>query len=79
MIYKVPQIELQNELKENLDKIEKVIDELNVKRDKGLSKELLSNLKKQLLIKQVYHSNAIEGNKLSLRETELILNGMVIN
>ena len=35
--------------------------------------------KKQLLIKQVYHSNAIEGNKLSLRETELILNGMVIN
>jgi Fic family protein len=79
MIYKVPNIELPFELKENLEKIEKVIDELNEKRDNGLSKELLDNLKKQLLIKQVYHSNAIEGNKLSLRETELILNGMVIN
>ncbi|OXB23701.1 hypothetical protein B0A80_09545 [Flavobacterium tructae] len=79
MIYRVPNIELPFELKENLEKIEKVIDELNEKRDNGLSKELLDNLKKQLLIKQVYHSNAIEGNKLSLRETELILNGMVIN
>jgi len=79
MKYKVPNIDLQLELKDNLAKIEKVIDELNEKRDKGLSPEMLNNLKKQLLIKQVYHSNAIEGNKLSLRETELILNGMVIN
>lgn len=79
MIYKVPTTEISFELKENLANIEKIIDSLNEKRDQGLSKELLNNLKKQLLIKQVYHSNAIEGNKLSLRETELILNGMVIN
>jgi Fic family protein len=79
MKYKVPKIETSFELKENLGKIDLIVDELNEKRDKGLSKELLENLKKQLLIKQVYHSNAIEGNKLSLRETELILNGMVIN
>lgn len=79
MIYKVPLIELSPELTEELSHIEKTIDKLNAKRDEGLSKELLDNLKKQLLIKQVYHSNAIEGNKLSLRETELILNGMVIN
>jgi Fic family protein len=79
MIYKIPIIDSSSELKENLSRIEKIIDNLDAKRDEGLSKELLSNLKKQLLIKQVYHSNAIEGNKLSLRETELILNGMVIN
>ncbi|MEO8884431.1 MAG: Fic family protein [Mucilaginibacter sp.] len=79
MIYNTPTITLPFEAKENLDNIEKIIDDLNERRDKGLSKELLDNLKKQLLIKQVYHSNAIEGNKLSLRETELILNGMVIN
>jgi len=77
--YKIPKIHLSSELKENLSFVEKTIDILNVKRDEGLSKELLDNLKKQLLVKQVYHSNAIEGNKLSLRETELILNGMVIN
>jgi len=79
MIYNVPDIKLPFEVKENLDNIDKIIDDLNERRDKGLSKELLDNLKRQLLIKQVYHSNAIEGNKLSLRETELILNGMVIN
>lgn len=79
MIYKIPSTTLTSETEEELNHIEKTIDKLNAKRDEGLSKELLDNLKRQLLIKQVYHSNAIEGNKLSLRETELILNGMVIN
>jgi len=79
MIYKIPSIVLTSEIEEELNHIENTIDKLNSKRDEGLSKELLDNLKRQLLIKQVYHSNAIEGNKLSLRETELILNGMVIN
>lgn len=79
MIYKIPEIELPLEVVENLTNIDKVIDDLNRRRDKGLSSDLLEKLKKQLLIKQVYHSNAIEGNNLSLRETELILNGMVIN
>ncbi len=79
MIYKVPIIKLPLEVEENLRNVDQVIDDLNERRDKGLSTDLLENLKKQLLIKQVYHSNAIEGNKLSLRETELILNGMVIN
>lgn len=79
MKYRIPDYDLPIETKENLDNIEKVIDNLNERRDQGLSNDLLANLKKQLLIKQVYHSNAIEGNRLSLRETELILNGMVIN
>lgn len=79
MKYKIPTTILTSEIEGELSRIEKIIDTLNTKRDEGLSKELLDNLKRQLLIKQVYHSNAIEGNKLSLRETELILNGMVIN
>lgn len=79
MVYKIPLTTINSDTEEELNHIEKTIDTLNAKRDEGLSKELLDNLKRQLLIKQVYHSNAIEGNKLSLRETELILNGMVIN
>jgi Fic family protein len=79
MEYQVPQNDLNPELVENVKNIEKVIDQLNQRRDKGLSPELSIKLKKQLLISHVYHSNAIEGNKLSLRETELILEGMSIN
>ena len=58
--YIIPKTHLSSELKENLSFVEKTIDNLNVKRDEGLSKELLDNLKKQLLVKQVYHSKAIE-------------------
>jgi len=79
MEYVIPDFELDADLKESLDNIEKVIDDLNARRDKGLDENLDKKLKKHLQISQVYHSNAIEGNKLSLRETELILNGMVIN
>ena len=67
------------DLDENLKNIEKTIDNLNKRRDKGLDPSLQERLKRQLLISSVYNSNAIEGNKLSLRETEIILNGMVIN
>ena len=79
MKYTVPSVNEDSDLDEDLKNIEKVIDDLNQRRDSGLSKDLLDKLKNQLLISQVYHSNAIEGNKLSLRETELILNGMVVN
>jgi Fic family protein len=79
MDYQVPKYQLADDLEESLNNIEKVIEDLNQRRDKGLDKDLEIKLKKQLLISQVYNSNAIEGNKLSLRETELILDGMVIN
>lgn len=79
MEYQVPELDVSDDLRESLDNIEKVISDLNVRRDAGLDPELQEKLKKQLLISQVYNSNAIEGNKLSLRETELILNGLVIN
>ena len=79
MNYPIPTLNPDEDLKINLHNIGKVIDDLNDRRDKGLSKELEKNIKKQLMISSVYHSNAIEGNKLTLRETELILNNMVIN
>lgn len=79
MEYTIPKIDINDDLGESLDNIEKVINDLNERRDKGLDPDLQQKLKKQLLISQVYNSNAIEGNKLSLRETELILNGLVIN
>ncbi|WP_299103563.1 Fic family protein [uncultured Winogradskyella sp.] len=79
MIYKIPNISANLDLNESLKNIEKIIDNLNKRRDNGLDNELENKLKKQLLISSVYNSNAIEGNKLSLRETEIILDGMVIN
>jgi Fic family protein len=77
--YSVPEYNIEDELGENLSNIEKVIDDLNKRRDSGLSPEFQHNLNRQLIVSQVYHSNAIEGNQLTLRETEIILNGMVIN
>lgn len=79
MNYNIPKIIINDDLEESLVNIEKVINDLNERRDKGLDSDLQNKLKKQLLISQVYNSNAIEGNKLSLRETELILDGLVIN
>lgn len=79
MKYRVPNISADLELSENLKNLDKVIDNLNKRRDKGLDEELGQRLKKHLLISSVYNSNAIEGNKLSLRETEIILDGMLIN
>ena len=79
MIYRVPNISANLDLTENLKNIDKTVDNLNKRRDKGLDSELENRLKRHLLISQVYNSNAIEGNKLSLRETEIILDGMLIN
>ncbi len=79
MRYKIPNISASLDLNENLKNIDKIIDNLNKRRDNGLDKDLEERLKKHLLISSVYNSNAIEGNKLSLRETEIILNGMVVN
>src|SRR5690554_2271720 len=79
MIYKIPNISSQLDIFENLKNIDKVIDNLNKRRDEGIEDDLNTKLRNHLIISSVYNSNAIEGNKLSLRETEIILNGMVIN
>lgn len=43
-------------------------------RLRPLSPSLVQKLKEQFLIEWTYNSNAIEGNTLSLRETELVIN-----
>src|SRR6266568_89974 len=43
-------------------------------RDHGaLSPEVLGRLRKYFRIKNIYHSNAIEGNKLDVGETRLVV------
>ena len=79
MNYQTPSIDYNDEIKSDLENLEQIIDSINERRDSGISQNLLHQLRTRLKISHVFHSNAIEGNNLSLRETELILNGMVIN
>ncbi len=39
-----------------------------------LSPEIVRKLQEQFLVEWTYHSNAIEGNTLTLQETELVIN-----
>jgi Fic family protein len=38
----------------------------------------LNNLREDLILRWTYHSNAIEGNTLSLQETKVVLEGITI-
>ncbi len=66
---KAPNIELIE--KHLAERIEKMFDELNSLRP--LPKQTLESLKKKFEIEMTYHSNAIEGNRLTLKETYLVL------
>lgn len=55
------------------------INRLNSIRDRGLTPQLKSKIYKHINVSHVYNSNAIEGNILSLRETEVILDNLEIN
>ncbi|MCF6806958.1 Fic family protein [Thiotrichales bacterium 19S9-12] len=43
-----------------------------------LSKELVDNLYDNLILNWTYHSNAIEGNTLTLKETKVALEGITV-
>lgn len=59
------------------ERIEKYLNKLNSIRP--FPKQTLESLKKKFEIEATYHSNAIEGNRLSLKETYLVLEkGMTI-
>ena len=79
MQYTIPKVELDGDLEESLNNIEKVIKDLNKRRDKGLPEFLEEKINQHLQISHVYHSNAIEGNQLSLRETEIVLDTLSQN
>lgn len=58
------------------DEIDKKLEMLNQKRP--LPKSTLSSLKESNILDWTYHSNSIEGNTLTLRETKVVLEGITI-
>lgn len=62
--------------KDYFDEIDKKLEILNQKRP--LPKSTLSSLKESNILDWTYHSNSIEGNTLTLRETKVVLEGITI-
>lgn len=60
--------------------IYKQLDKLKQKLDsfRPLPPEIVSNLHEDLVLRWTYHSNAIEGNTLSLKETKVALEGITV-
>ena len=64
-------------MNEKLDRLTTMKKKLDQHRP--LSKQLTRSLKEDFLIKNTYHSNAIEGNRLTVYETKAVLeDGIVI-
>ena len=56
-----------------LDSLEKAIN-----KHRPFSKGLANSLQEKLIVEWTYHSNAIEGNTLTLSETKVVLEGITI-
>ncbi len=58
----------------------KVIDDLKKKLDlhRPFSPITIKNLSEDIILRWTYHSNAIEGNKLTLLETKIVLEGIAV-
>ncbi len=56
------------------------IDDLKKKLDqhRPLSPSIVKNLQEDLIVRWTYHSNAIEGNTLTLLETKVVLEGITV-
>jgi Fic family protein len=56
------------------------IDDLKKKLDqhRPLSLSIVKNLQEDLIVRWTYHSNAIEGNTLTLLETKVVLEGITV-
>jgi len=56
------------------------IDELKDRLDgfRPLDAAIVANLREDLIVRWTYHSNAIEGNTLTLRETKVALEGITV-
>ncbi len=66
-------INLSNSYFDNVDKLN---EELNSKRP--IPRETLESLKESMNLEWTYNSNSIEGNTLSLRETQIVLEGITV-
>lgn len=60
-----------------LDMIDRKIKELKLRRP--LTKGEISRLAEEFVVEYTYNSNAIEGNTLTLRETDMVLRGLTID
>ena len=72
---------LKNEMNINIDK--KLLDELTslkkeLNKKRPFSKETLKSLKEAINLDWTYNSNGIEGNTLTLRETQIVLEGITV-
>ena len=47
-------------------------------RHRPLDPAIVRNLREDLIVRWTYHSNAIEGNTLTLQETKVVLEGITI-
>lgn len=74
---KLDNTEFKFDLPDNyFDKVDELNKELNSKRP--ISKETLKSLKESINLEWTYNSNGIEGNTLTLRETQVVLEGITI-
>ena len=74
-------IKNDNDFKINLgktyfDKVDELNNKLNSKRP--FSKETLKSLRNSINLEWTYNSNGIEGNTLTLRETQIVLEGITV-
>ena len=74
---KLDNTEFKFDLPENyFDEVDELNEKLNSKRP--ISKETLKSLKKSFNLEWTYNSNGIEGNTLTLRETQVVLEGITV-
>lgn len=64
------------EVKQLLNSIQKKKEQLDAARP--LPKHTLRTLREKLFLEWTYHSNAIEGNTLTLNETKVVLEGITV-
>jgi len=58
---------------ENIDALKKKLDQ-----HRPLAPAIVKNLQEDLIVRWTYHSNAIEGNTLTLLETKVVLEGITV-
>lgn len=74
---KLDDIEFIFNLEDNyFDEVDELNKELNSKRP--ISKDTLKSLKESINLEWTYNSNGIEGNTLTLRETQVVLEGITV-
>lgn len=76
-VIKPDNLEFIIDLEDNyFDKVDKLKNELSSKRP--IPKETLKSLEETINLEWTYNSNGIEGNTLTLRETQVVLEGITV-